>query len=333
MIHDFRSFLAFREEWIQLVKALPKLQNHILSFNRYVSSVNTYNEQILLRDGEKTTVSPLLFNEDYFNVLTELNDLFKGSFNTKAFSELLRSDAFKKKLFTHVVSALSSEDVLMLISEGKLSAETFQKLPYEITSADIQVPMDYLENADNYIQAVCNEYHAKLAEIYDALGYYLPDTKFRVEPLKGVTFEGRGERLLVLMNTLKDRLEHGETADVIKMSEMGNLNNYVTLELQQYEYEGEPAYRVLASIHGNKLFQKIDIGVLAADTAKEFAAMQGAQFICKMNEIGIFDRMTSENTVKRTPYMKLDIGISEKVQEQKKTRDFEEEREIAESLR
>lgn len=319
-VGNLEECLELKRDWASARKGITRLKKEVFDFNQYVNMVNNFNSQILIAN-EPLTIKPIFFTEEEVNILRETGVMYNIPFNEKKIYEYLASPAIKKIIYTHMIAVLEAEEVLDLISMNQISKETILSLPLEATYQETSVAPELRQDATK-------AYAAHLREVYKHLGFEIPETIFKDEQVKGVTFDGRSEKIFTMLKLLSEKL--GVTAEkygVDTFSAESNPNNFISLKLERCVYHNEkenvdePAIRVLANVRGIKNYRNIEIGYLSKDLALMIEQNhKDAYLSCSLEEVGTF-----VTDGKPTPYVRIRLGITDAPKALEKEKDSMED--------
>lgn len=320
-VEDYRSY---RSQWSEC-GTLASLPGELANFHSYLALVEQYNALIMSAMAAGADASfmrtnpPALISETEMDVLDRSELLYRRPFNWKKLHERLVGPAARTKIFTHLIACADPEEVWVLVNEGLLKKETIQSLPYLIPISAV------CGNGENEKELYLS-YHDHLASLYERMDMILPPVvTMGDEPLKGVTFEGRTEKLRYLLSHVGACSDYG----------VDTFNQKVTLRAERYlfkpaEGEAEPAVRVIASIPGDKNFQSIDIGNLDRNLAIQLAKEHpDAEIILLFEDLDVFDAAGRDGTIHQ-PYAKLCVQIADKPKERERQIDTDHSRAVDE---
>jgi hypothetical protein len=306
-IEDKQSFDAFRQKW-QNTTYIGKLPKELAAFNHYMSLISQYNDLIIpvYMRGEKIEGhKPIFLNEDLLSVSKLSSMIYARPFNWAQIKNCLIGQPTRNAVYTHTVAALPPKEIIDMIKEGRIKQSTIEALPYAVSTRGVN------GNGRND-DALRQNYHNHLATVYDSMGKTLPDVIEEVVPVKGVTFEGRPQKLRYLANKLKET--DRQPIEVI-----------IKLEPYTFTKDGvsEPAMRVVATLPGDASFRSLDIGNIDRNLAISIATEhEGATVVGELEEVGSFETDDNKNSV----YAKLTLQIADKPYEKEKEQSKDENR-------
>lgn len=312
-VTDLETFHAFRRDW-QESAGVVGLPAELASVNNALSRIECYNAAAVpaLLSGTAHGYLPELLPEELLDIMRMANVLYEHPVDWSRIRERLIGPKTREAVYVHAVATLEPEDITEMLDEGTIKQRTIESLPYTV---DKEAVYGNGEN-DAALQAA---YRNHLAVIYLHLGKYLPDLRYMQESVRGVSFEGRPEKLKYLIRWLKEK--HNIRENVLKNFPAGPpdakenwLNEGVKIELERYTFMrdgvGEPAVRVLASIAGDEQFKALDIGNLPRETAIRLdAEAKNASLSAELTEIGVAAVTGQSGTVSR-PYVKLCVTVA-----------------------
>ena len=173
-------------------------------------------------------------------------------------------------------------------------------MPRAVTIRDLTVACTDKEQALNYEQS----YYSHLQSLYKYMDLDLPTPIIhKAEKLKGVTFDGRDDKLRYIMGQLGTCNEENMT----------DYRNKLALTAERYMFtkdeKEEPAVRILATIPGDKSCRMVDIGNLDRDFALRLGEYYpDADISIEVEELGIFESRDG----KREPFMRMQVMVSDK---------------------
>lgn len=315
-VEDFR---AFRVQWREC-GSLASLPRELADFHAYLSLAEKYNSLVIrgISAGEDIefmrTNPPMLVSETEVNILEQSAILYDRPFNWEKLRARLVGAATRKAVFTHLVACANPSEVLALLDEGAIKKETILDLPYQVSVANVY------GNGTNE-KELYEAYHDNLATLYDHFGMTLPPlVTFHDEPLKGITFEGRTEKLRYLLSHI------GAMSD----SDSISYNRQVLLRAESYTFtpqegEAEPAIRVIATIPGDRNFQAVDIGNLDRNLAISLAKDHPSGLISvSFEDVDYFERAGADGTVHQ-PYAKLCVQVADQPYEKERQQNRSQE--------
>lgn len=297
---DAESFRVFRNEWKE-TGGIRRLPAELSLLHQYQSLVEQYNALIVplcLEGKAPSRHKPIMITESELNIRQSETILYKRPFQWEQLKERLTGQATKNAIYIHAVACLDTIDIINMIEEGSIKQETIEALPYAVTERGV--------TGGSCAKELREAYHANLATLYQHFGKILPKPVFTESPLKGVTFDGRTEKLLYIHNYLN---RENLTAE-----------KHLQVKLERYTYQpqegpAEPAIRVLATLPHDKQCRNIDIGNIDRNLAIQIAKEHpDATLICHIKEFDLFD-MAGSNGTKHQPFMKLVVEIADKPRE------------------
>lgn len=292
-ITDFESYKNFHQKWLYVYGSMKKSPNLIGNIMDIQNEINLYNRSLMLSNGEKITDIPYFYSEGEFETLRLLNQYLQ-EYSHNEF-DFLVSKAFKEKIFKHTIAVFDQSDIGKLIDEELLSEKTLKTLPQFITEKDILCgeTKNKAEAVEKQTKGIEN-YHKNLGYAYEKFNLQLLSETSMSCKLKGVTFDGRQEKLKKLYVT----------------------NSPISLTAEKYYYEGEPAIRIIAECNG----EKMDIGNIDKNIAKEIEDSYGAEcsLVASFEDLNSY---TENNSVKYYAKVKLDVATVKVIEPEQAARE------------
>lgn len=309
-VKDIEDFKEFRKDWQHSIGVLS-LPSQLKTFHDYIAVAEQYNTALfaISESGKISGFMPELYNETVCSILLDSAEVFKHPFNKEYLRGCLVGDDTRKAIYTHLVAVAEPIDIKAMVDAGEIRKETILSLPKAITVRDLTLG----EKTDSSIEYYMQDYYKHLKQLYRDFELILPDPIIhKAEKLKGVTFDGRDDKLRYIMGQLG-------TCDE---SNMMDYRSRLQLSAERYTFKGinfeEPAVRILATIPGDKTCRKVDIGNLD----REFALRLGeyyadADLAVDVEALGIFE--TGDG--KREPFMRMQVSVAEKESPLEKEKD------------
>ena len=301
-VENAEDFRAFRDEWKQC-EGIRKLPKELSAFHEYQSLVEQYNALVipaLLQGADTTPYRPVFMGQREFDICQNETPLYNRPFSWEKLKERLVGPATRNAVYTHAVACMEPNEIISMIEDGFIRWETITSLPYAVSVRGT--------NGGANARLYQKHYHEHLSAVYDHFGYKLPDIIHREEPLKGVTFEGRPEKIRYIMQRLVSPSDK---------------NLVLKAERYLFEKDGvkEPAIRVIASIPRDRQFQDICIGNLDRNLAISIDKEHpNATLVLDLKEMGYFESSSESGSV-RTPYAKMNLQIADRPVEKAKKKD------------
>lgn len=300
-VKDMADFKEFRKEWQHSLTVL-QLPAQLAAFHEYVAAAENYNTQLFMlsESGKLKGFMPELFDESVCNIFLDSREVFKHPFNKEYLRNCLICEGTRKAIYTHLVTVAQPAEIEELINAGEIKKETIQSLPRAVTIRDLTVACTDKEQALNYEQS----YYSHLQSLYKYMDLDLPTPIIhKAEKLKGVTFDGRDDKLRYIMGQLGTCNEENMT----------DYRNKLALTAERYMFtkdeKEEPAVRILATIPGDKSCRMVDIGNLDRDFALRLGEYYpDADISIEVEELGIFESRDG----KREPFMRMQVMVSDK---------------------
>lgn len=300
-VRDMDDFKEFRKEW-RASQAVLSLPAQLAAFHEYIAAAENYNTLLfqITESGKLRGFMPELYDEQVCGILFDSGEVFKHPFNKEYLRNCLVGDDTRKAVYMHLVAVADPSDIKKLMDAGEIRKETIQSLPKAVSVRDLTLSNGMDANA---MQA---QYYSHLQQLYRDMDLDLPSPIIhKAEKVKGITFEGRDDKLRYIMGQL----------GCCDETNMMDYRNKLVLTAERYLYKGEkgeePAVRILATIPGDKTCRKIDIGNLD----REFALRLGeyyndADISIEVEALGIFE--SSETN--RQPFMRVQVIVGDKAQ-------------------
>ena len=300
-VKNIEDFKEFRKDWQHSIGVLS-LPSQLKAFHDYIAAAEQYNTALftISESGKVSGFMPQLYDEMVCNILLDSAEVFKHPFNKEYLRGSLVGDNTRKAIYTHLVAVAEPIDIKAMVDAGEIRKETILSLPKAATVRDLTLSDKTNSDIEYHIQ----DYYKHLKQLYRDFELILPDPIIhKAEKLKGVTFDGRDDKLRYIMGQLG-------TCDE---SNMMDYRSRLQLTAERYTFKGtngdEPAVRILATIPGDKTCRKVDIGNLD----REFALRLGeyyadADLAVDVEALGIFE--TGDG--KREPFMRMQVSVAEK---------------------
>lgn len=300
-VKNIEDFKEFRKDWQHSIGVLS-LPSQLKAFHDYIAAAEQYNTTLftISESGKISGFMPQLYDEMVCNILLDSAEVFKHPFNKEYLRGCLVGDNTRKAIYTHLVAVAEPIDIKAMVDAGEIRKETILSLPKAATARDLTLG----EKTDSSIEYYMQDYYKHLKQLYRDFELILPDPIIhKAEKLKGVTFDGRDDKLRYIMGQL----------GACDESNMMDYRSRLQLTAERYTFKGtngdEPAVRILATIPGDKTCRKVDIGNLD----REFALRLGeyyadADLAVDVEALGIFE--TGDG--KREPFMRMQVSVAEK---------------------
>ena len=309
-VKEIDDFYDFRKEW-QSSLAVLNLPAQLCQFHDYLAAAEQLNAQILhitqsaqpqVNAGDaRKLLHPI--DEASMQILADSAALYHRPFNKTYLRNCLVGESTKRAVYVHLLAVCDYPEIALMASNGEIKEERIKSLPLAITARECSLA----DGSDAAFHV--GQYYKNLQQLYKDLHFTLPAPVVRNdEPLKGVTFEGRDQKLRYLIGQVKDDYSR------------------IVLTAEPYEYtpQGgapEPAVRVLASIPG--VCKPVDIGNLDRNLANRIGTYyKGAQLALEVTDMGIFQ---TNDDARNNPYARLRVTIAEPAAPMERTQDLSEE--------
>lgn len=302
-VKDMSDFKEFRNEW-QHSLAVLSLPSQLAAFHEYIAAAENYNTQLfqLSESGKLKGFLPEFYDRQICNILMDSTEVFKHPFNKEYLKNCLICEGTRKAIYTHLVAVTEPSEVKELMDTGEIRKETILSLPKAVTARELTLP----SFSDMDAATMQKRYYHNLQQLYRYMELDLPTPIIhKAEKLKGVTFDGRDDKLRYIMGQLGSCDENNMT----------DYRDKLVLTAQRYTYEAkdgtkEPAVRVLATIPGDKSCKMLDIGNLDRDFAVRLGQYyEDADISIEVEALGVFE---TQDGNRREPFMRMQVMVGDK---------------------
>lgn len=300
-VHTIEDFYDFRKEWQSSLIVL-NLPAQITQFHDYLAAAEQLNAAIL-RTVQTVGEPEGLSKKEYYDaiglmhtldetcieILRDSETLYAHPFNKDHLRRCLTGSATKRAVYVHLLAVCEYAQIAQMVANKEIKVETIQGLPLAITPRECS-----LAAGDAQADALAR-YYKNLQALYKDQNLCLPaPVVFKEEPLKGVTFDGRDQKLRYFIGQAKRDFSR------------------IVLTAERYEYTPaggapEPAIRVLAAIPG--VCKPVDVGNLDRNLANRLGTYYAdADIALEVTDLDTFTTSEGEST----PFMRILVTVGER---------------------